>query len=278
MKIEKTLITPKLASQLLAHNDENRTYRPTWAEAFAQDMRDGKWTLTPQTIAIGKSKRVLDGQHRLNAVILSGKSVWMMVAYDVENEEDVFAHTDITHARSLKDITRLPTWEISVLRCFASGAAGTLRLTNDQTLAHADLLLPHIQSLHEFAPTQRPRTTLAAIRAGAVLHSLEGNGPWAFECYRALSLLKTEDMVPPVSALLRHLLQPQPRLPDIVMMVRAYRAFNEARAGVPSVAIKEPEIVAALMCRKLRLLWPRIYKDTTPLSGGEDRFLRLAKN
>lgn len=49
---------------------------------YARDMRAGKWKCTHQGILLGKDDVVVDGQHRLLAVIECGVPQWMHVFHD----------------------------------------------------------------------------------------------------------------------------------------------------------------------------------------------------
>lgn len=87
MEIEKELITPSIARQMLNLNIENnRPLNPTRVIAYADDMKNGDWvTETGDTIKFNSDGNLIDGQHRLNAVIVSKCSVEMYVARDVPN-------------------------------------------------------------------------------------------------------------------------------------------------------------------------------------------------
>ena len=81
MYSELLTITPSEASKYLANNPANRRLSESEVETLAADMREGRWCITHQGIAIGKTGRLLDGQHRLAAVIKAGVPVQMMVTF-----------------------------------------------------------------------------------------------------------------------------------------------------------------------------------------------------
>jgi hypothetical protein len=77
-KIE--LITPKIATEILEnHNPRNRNVSDSTVSAYATDMKNGRWTLTHQGLAFDENNDLIDGQHRLWAVIFSGKEIEFMV-------------------------------------------------------------------------------------------------------------------------------------------------------------------------------------------------------
>lgn len=80
------VITPERAKQLLERNDINRRLRPVSVEAYARDIENGRWGKNQDPIAISKSGRLLNGQHRLSAIIKANKAVEMLVSYDVDDK------------------------------------------------------------------------------------------------------------------------------------------------------------------------------------------------
>lgn len=72
-------ITPADATQMLEHNKGNRALRTKHVKFLAQQMRDDLWQLTHEGIAFDKTGRLLDGQHRLQALIEVGKPLQMLV-------------------------------------------------------------------------------------------------------------------------------------------------------------------------------------------------------
>jgi hypothetical protein len=68
---------------------------------MAADMAAGRWQLTHQGIAIGPNGEVIDGQHRLHAVVLSGVTVMMLVTYNVPVESVTVI--DVPILRQVKD-------------------------------------------------------------------------------------------------------------------------------------------------------------------------------
>jgi hypothetical protein len=77
-------ITPDKAAEMLAANTANRPLSRTTVRAFAEAMRRGDWLVTHQGIAFDSDGALVDGQHRLAAVIEAELPVEMTVFTDVE--------------------------------------------------------------------------------------------------------------------------------------------------------------------------------------------------
>lgn len=87
MRQETITVTPELANEWLKKNIErNRKVRASDVSKYARDMRAGRWELTPQGIIFNESGNLMDGQHRLWAVVEAGVPVDMVVWFDVPDE------------------------------------------------------------------------------------------------------------------------------------------------------------------------------------------------
>lgn len=78
-KSELTKVTPAMAEKWLKNY---RNVRPiSWGQvaAFANDMRSGNWRLTHQGIAFDENGNLVDGGHRLHAIIQANMEILMVV-------------------------------------------------------------------------------------------------------------------------------------------------------------------------------------------------------
>lgn len=102
MKIEKRLITPDTAKTMLKKNSCNRPLRKSNLHYLSDEIKSGNWMLTGDPIKFSTKGILLDGQHRLNAIIMSGKSVETFVATDCD--EKIFTVIDTGASRSASDV------------------------------------------------------------------------------------------------------------------------------------------------------------------------------
>lgn len=66
------LVTPKMAAEWLKLNTANRKLRRWWASAIASAIKRGEYVCTHQGVAFSASGVLLDGQHRLVAIVVQG--------------------------------------------------------------------------------------------------------------------------------------------------------------------------------------------------------------
>jgi hypothetical protein len=83
---EIVLVTPDLAAQWLERNPQNRRIVQARVSFYAAQMQSGSWKLTHQGIAFDEHGNLVDGQHRLYAVISSGIPVRFWVFRGVARE------------------------------------------------------------------------------------------------------------------------------------------------------------------------------------------------
>ena len=96
------LITPESAKELLKLNVSNRPLNKVTVDWYAKQMTNGQWTISGQTISISDKNTLIDGQHRLAALVKSGKEIMFNVAYNVPFES--FVNYDSVRSRGLCDV------------------------------------------------------------------------------------------------------------------------------------------------------------------------------
>jgi hypothetical protein len=95
-------ITPKKAAEMLQANTTNRPLSKPVVRSFAEAMRRGDWIVTHQGIAFDVHGVLVDGQHRLAAVVEAEVPVEMTVFTDVE--PDTFDVLDTGKRRNAADV------------------------------------------------------------------------------------------------------------------------------------------------------------------------------
>lgn len=96
------VITPAMASDLLGRNTVNRQPIERHVEHLSRQMSEGYWRDNGQPIILSESGTVLDGQHRLMAVVKSGRPARFLVVRGVGS--DVMDTIDTGRSRQAKDV------------------------------------------------------------------------------------------------------------------------------------------------------------------------------
>lgn len=101
MRSETKTISPGEAAELLTENRSNRPLSKSVVNGFAEAMRRGEWKLTHQGIAFDENGNLVDGQHRLTAIVESGVPVETLVFREVGS--DTFDVLDAGRKRNAAD-------------------------------------------------------------------------------------------------------------------------------------------------------------------------------
>lgn len=102
IRIERIRVTPAIAAKWLAENNTaNRPLNRSRVDHLAHQMSLGKWVENGDTIGFSGSTLV-DGQHRLAAIVRSGVSLDMIIVRGLP--EEAFQTKDIGAKRSGSDI------------------------------------------------------------------------------------------------------------------------------------------------------------------------------
>lgn len=102
IKVYQRTITPEDATRFLEKNQGNRKLSDKNVQFFFDQMKRGDWKITADPIKFGSDGRLLDGQHRLQALIKHGKPIDMFVAEGLD--DNVFAVLDTGKNRSAGDV------------------------------------------------------------------------------------------------------------------------------------------------------------------------------
>ena len=101
----RELITPAVASKMLETNSHNRTIQQRLVNQYARDMQTGNWREHHQGIGFDVNGVLVDGQHRLWAVIEAQTPVWMQVTRGIA--PDAMAGIDVGKIRTTNDLFTL---------------------------------------------------------------------------------------------------------------------------------------------------------------------------
>lgn len=185
MKTEIVMVTPELAANWMIGNIANRKLRQSIVDHLSGIMSRGEWVTTHQGIAISDDGKILDGQHRLSAIIKSGISIDMQVSFGVS--EKTFSAIDIGLTRTLSDITKIDKKSIEVVRFLAEFGLGINKLAGKQAVELESKIAEHIRAQTSFCNKATKTFSSAPFRAAAIVHSAVGNRDYAFDIYRRLA-------------------------------------------------------------------------------------------
>lgn len=101
-RVTVELITRALAEEMLRFNKANRHVRKSIVRRYARELAIGTWTLSDQAISFGEDGALINGQHRLLAIVESGVPMLSLVIRGLPVEAK--ANLDMGERRRLSDV------------------------------------------------------------------------------------------------------------------------------------------------------------------------------
>lgn len=106
MQVTKKLITPSIAKEMLEANVKNRNKNTHLVLKYANEMANGKWKEnTGELIKISNTGVILDGQHRLSAIVKSNTPIWFHIATGLD--DNIFDVLDTGMKRNAADVFKI---------------------------------------------------------------------------------------------------------------------------------------------------------------------------
>lgn len=235
---ERILVTPEMAAEILKGNVGNRPMKRTLVAQLVDSIRRGKWQCTHQGIAIAADGRVLDGQHRLMAVVESGISCWMLVTWGADPA--TFKVTDVVCVRrTVSDVLQIDRYTAEVARLMAT-------IVLKKSSPAPDEVEPFVVAFADAASrvdSKKIRSiSTAGVRAALTLAIAEGNEDHALHIYRSMLRVTLSDAPPIASALYRYLISAGAGGGSVAQtecFLRALYAFTPENAGATKIQIRD---------------------------------------
>src|SRR6266705_3459425 len=190
-------ISPKIAEQILkANTRQNRRIRHWWVNLLALIILRNEWKLTHQGLGFDVNGDLLDGQHRLLAIQLSGKTVRSLVTVGMDT--DAFLGMDQGVLRTTSDVTNIPSDTSQVLNFAAALCFNVGRVTPPLTLAIGAIGLQELAAeMLNVCRTSRRIISSAPVRLAGCLSIMRGESQeFVFGQYRALCNLVFDELMP----------------------------------------------------------------------------------
>lgn len=250
-------VTPSKAEHYLRSNTINRGMRPKRVKHYADQMTRGLWKVSPHGIVFGKTGRLLDGQHRLKAVIDSGTPVNMVVFTDVE--DSLYDVMDAGMPRSLADRTGLSKDDVSICSLiirmvFGSGEAIAV---NDLEYVY-DKLSDALEIFWDRASgRKRQGIGIAPVQLAVILHIIEGHGDYAIQQYKAMCRLDYTEFTPAVASFFKQVTEGKvtgSARDREELCARAYKALDERFKTTTKIQFKDAEAAIAALADKFEKL------------------------
>lgn len=146
-------IDPETVERWLGLNKRNRSLDPRTVDRYARDMEAGAWQFTGEAIKFNADGDLIDGQHRLAAIIKSGSTVECLVIDGLETvTQDVMdSGRGRTAADALKIRGEPSANHVAAVAAIALNMRGDTYMKGASKLSHTDVInwVEQNQDVHE---------------------------------------------------------------------------------------------------------------------------------
>lgn len=191
MQTKVTHVTPEIAKYFLGMNTQNRSVRKTHVEYFSRMLKEGSWQLTHQGIAISDDGVLLDGQHRLMAIVASGVGADIQVTTGMPS--NMFHAIDCGIGRTAKDITRLPATHLAAYNVLHAIKSNYQKMTPKEIMQYEEIFGDCARMLFEYAPSMIRGLTTSSTHAAIMVLLKEGETQ-VLDVYRKVTLYEIESL------------------------------------------------------------------------------------
>lgn len=194
MKVSIEEVTPMVAEMLLQKNTNNyrKLSKPTVLK-YANKMRQGEWDSAACMIQVDTNDVLLNGQHRLHAVVQSGETIQSIIVTGVD--PDSRYRIDSHMPRRMKDHCECEAYKITMINTFLR-SEGLHKEYKDNVQFYRGHVIGDIGTLSEklynvFSKTYSPFTSVG-FRAGLILGILNNqlSESKALELFEQISNLR----------------------------------------------------------------------------------------
>lgn len=243
------LVTPELAEKMLESNTSNRNLRKQTVGKYSATMKAGNWTTSPESISFDTNGVVLNGQHRLHAVVNSGVSQNFLIVTNVS--PDVFAVLDRNAVRSPADVLQIPRKLAETARAMVTIIDSAGVIDQDIKLVADIITDEHDRLMTQGSASTRKIVSSAPVRAAACVRLLEGNDPkYIIRTYRNMVLQRYHELPPVAGVFMQQVnnskmgLSSNGRKNQRDLICRAMDVFNPSSASKTRIQVNaiEPRI------------------------------------
>lgn len=239
MVVVVTDVTPDMARRFLVGNVDNRKVRKQAVAEYAASMTAGTYALHHQGIAFDHLGKLLDGQHRLLAIVRSGVTVRMPVARNVPASS--YVHIDEHRPRTVADRLKIAKPLGETVGFIARLLTGQVKPSHEVIDQIAGTIAESFAQLTAGAAGQAKIISSAPFKAAALTRGWEhGDMKYVSKLYHDMLKGKFDELPPVANALLGQVLRGMAGTDQYQIFARAYVVFNKECAQNTRLLVKEP--------------------------------------
>lgn len=194
-------ITPEKAATWLRKGGKNRKVSQAHVQTLVREMLGGRWSLNGETITFSQNGELLDGQHRLHAVMQSGCTIQSLVTFGINDPRawqtidtnqrkrgsyqilQIMGYPSATHLSAIS--RRLLHWETTINKsAFTFKNEAWKRISQDAVIKYAEAnnaeIMGMFNEMHHCLPVSRCKAASAFVTALIILNRVDDVATYVF--------------------------------------------------------------------------------------------------
>lgn len=273
IRSEVVCITPEIAKAYLETNQGNRKIRLSQVSFLATSMTRGDWVLTHQGIAISKDGILIDGQHRLLAVIKANMAIPMMVTHGLNRitafpaiDGGFVPRNDSDRIGVDKRIVEVAKFIALYVFSWGCNKNGPRKFTHTQLKQICDVISDHHDELMRCCPTMAKFLSNSSVRAAAISSVLIGQDrDYVFQLYRDLVLSNIDNLPPCGKSIIKQVMTGNitstKSSRNLEFFAKMMYVFDKKNEDISRVSIRNPSEFVDNVREKLIKSFPFIEHD-----------------
>lgn len=246
-------VAPDTAQRWLSKNDRNRRLNNETVSRYVRDMNNGDWEFTGEAVKFADDGRLLDGQHRLTALVEHGSPILMLVvrgltqrAQDVmdtgrkRSASDMFVIADRENASLLAATVRLAVaWKDGKITTSDSQFFGQISNSQIRDMEANDPLIKWAVQVASRVRTDIPANPAAIAFAAWLMGYCDSTA--AVQFLNSVAEMRTEGVGDPRFTLIKRLTVAKTNRERLTSVQQAFyivKAWNAWRTGSTLKTIK----------------------------------------
>lgn len=192
LRTEMVEVTPDVAREWLESMAANRNLSRANMESLAEAMDDGRWHDDGSPIRFNRSGQLIDGQHRLSAIILTGTPRTFLVVWGVPDK--AMTTLDTGKSRSRGDVLKIHDPQLVNVTNVAATVGMMIRWTKGYRNHYLRTVPVNNDEVVEFYEAYRDDVMDATRHGGRLSKATAAGSPMAFAlCFWLFQMLNAED-------------------------------------------------------------------------------------
>lgn len=231
-------VTPAMAKEFLKKNNANRTVRTRTVSALASAIQRGEWKLSHQAIAFDPDGNLLDGQHRLLAIVESGRTVPCLLALNAD--PNTFDVLDIGVRRNNADIIGDHTRVVEVCNLIADlmEPGSDKRCSAQQVAPYHKVFGAKAHQLLDVTSRFRRVLTSTPVRAAAAIAMFE-HQDYVLDIYKGFVSGEISNLPRIAQSFVIPAMSGGVKYTRFDLLVRAWSVFNPEKGALSRVHVRD---------------------------------------